>query len=719
MTQERELDFCARTGYSGTRTRLPSPVPHMKRFVLALLVCTFAPLSSNAANAPKSGPWDVKALAAAEVKPEWGKEAGKVREVYYPGEPLNGKPTRVFAYYAKPDKGDGPFPAVLLVHGGGGKAFSAWVAHWAERGYCALAMDLAGNGLNGRLADGGPDQSDDTKFRDFDDNTARDMWTYHAVAAVVRGHNLLRSLAEVDKDRVAVTGISWGGYLTCIVAGLDDRLKAAVPVYGCGFLHENSYWKEGRFDKVEPARRDRWVAAFDPSKYLPNVKCPILFLNGTNDFAYPMDSFQKCYELVQSPRSLSVRVRLPHGHIWTFGEVDAFIDTHLKKGTPLPELGAMRRSDDTVTAKVTGSTKLKSAHLHYAPAEGPWQKRVWKSMDAEIKDGVVTAKLPASRPLVYELAVTDERGLEVTTPHAILAAAPLPVAPPPALARTAANVAYGTHERQVLDFWQAKSDAPTPVALLIHGGGWVNGDKNLYRHGVKRYLDAGVSVVAINYRMVTQADAAGVKPPVKWPLEDATRALQFVRSKAKEWTLDKTRIGANGGSAGACSSLWLAFHDDMADAKSSDPVARESTRLYCVGVSGAQTTLDPKLLREWMPNARYGGHAFGIRTPTNRDGAFQQFFEAREKLLPLIQEYSPLTHATKDDPAVFLEYPTQKVPPVKGEIQADPTHSALMGIILQDRLKEVGVECVLVYPGKTHEKYKTSADFLIERLKAK
>lgn len=698
---------------------------------LAALVLLLLAWPSATRAADQIGPWDVKSLKATEVKPEWGKAAGKAKEVYYPGEPFKGKPTRVFAYYARPASGDGPFPAVVCVHGGGGKAFQAWAEHWAARGYCALAMDLAGNGPDGKkLPDGGPDQSDDAKFRDFDDQTARDMWTYHAVAAVIRGHNLVRSLPEVDKDRTAVTGISWGGYLTCITSGVDDRFKAAVPVYGCGFLHENSAWV-ARLGKMTAEQRKRWVDTFDPSKYLPNATLPMLFLNGTNDFAYPMDSYQKCYELVKGPRTVSVRVRLPHGHIWTFKEVDAFIDSHLTKGDPLPNVGAMTRDGDTVSAKVAGKAKLKAAQLHYAVAEGPWQKREWKSSAAEIKDGVVSAKLPADRPLVYELAVTDERGLEVTAPHAVLKAdkeppspvrlvAPaLPVAPAPAISPTARDVAYGTHPRQVLDFWKADSAAPTPVVFLIHGGGWVNGDKSGYRHGVKRYLDAGISVVAINYRMVTQADEAKVMPPVQWPLADAARAVQFVRSKSKEWNLDKTRVGATGGSAGGCSSLYLAFVDDLAKINSEDPVARESTRLTCVAVTGAQTTLDPKILREWMPNARYGGHAFGVRTPTNRDGAFPQFHAQREKLLPWIEQYSPLSHVSKDDPPVFMEYPSQTKPPVKGEAQADPTHSALLGMILEEKLKAVGVECVLVYPGKVHNKYKVSADFLINRLKAK
>lgn len=167
------------------------------------------------------------------------------------------------------------------------------------------------------------------------------MWTYHAVADVVLGHNLLRSLPEIDKNRIGVTGISWGGYLTCIVAGLDHRLKAAVPVYGCGFLQDNSVWKESRLDRKTSEARSRWVNTYDPSTYLAGVKCPILFLNGTNDFAYPMDSYQKCFDLVPGAKTLSVRVRLPHGHIWTFGEVDAFVDSQLRGGEALPVLGAL------------------------------------------------------------------------------------------------------------------------------------------------------------------------------------------------------------------------------------------------------------------------------------------------------------------------------------------------------------------------------------------
>ncbi len=206
-------------------TRLSRPFA-----ALVFLACTL--LVGAAAN---TGPWDLPALKKVPTA-SWGATTGLVQEVFYEGEPFQGKPTRVFAYVGRPAEGTGPFPAMVLVHGGGGKAFPDWATHWAKRGYVAIAMDTAGCGPAGRLPDGGPDQSDPTKFRNFSESEAREMWTYHAVAAAIRGHSLLASLPEVDKKRIGVTGISWGGYLTCIIASLDDRLKVAVPVYGCGFL---------------------------------------------------------------------------------------------------------------------------------------------------------------------------------------------------------------------------------------------------------------------------------------------------------------------------------------------------------------------------------------------------------------------------------------------------------------------------------------------------
>lgn len=156
----------------------------------------------------------------------------------------------------------------------------------------------------------------------------------------------------------------------------------------------------------------------------------------------------------------------------------------------------------------------------------------------------------------------------------------------PGIKPTQANVKYGPHERNILDFWQAKSDKPTPVVVFIHGGGFVAGDKSKANPKlIQRCLDRGVSYAAINYRFRTQV-------PIQDVLRDCGRAIQFLRHQAKDWHIDKDRIAAHGGSAGAGTSLWLAFHDDLADPKSKDPVLRESSRLQAAGAVACQATYD-------------------------------------------------------------------------------------------------------------------------------
>ncbi|MDX1679243.1 MAG: alpha/beta hydrolase [Akkermansiaceae bacterium] len=276
---------------------------------------------------------------------------------------------------------------------------------------------------------------------------------------------------------------------------------------------------------------------------------------------------------------------------------------------------------------------------------------------------------------------------------------------------TMANVSYGPNERHVLDFWKAESDKPTPVAFYIHGGAWRGRDKIDARAwlDIQSLLDADISVVTISYRLLKHAEE--VEPFVKAPMEDSARALQFVRSKAEEWNLDKERIGVAGVSAGGCTALWLAYHDDMADPDSADPVERESTRVHCVAVGQAQTSLDPEEVREWMPLAEYGAHAFNKKT-------LDEVIAEGDKVKPWIAKYSPAALLSKDDPPTMLSY-GREAPfpdPRKGGFLL--CHSAAYGVGLQQRCEELGVSCKLVYGKKKGgEPFALLSDFLIEALK--
>ncbi len=171
---------------------------------------------------------------------------------------------------------------------------------------------------------------------------------------------------------------------------------------------------------------------------------------------------------------------------------------------------------------------------------------------------------------------------------------------------TVKDLAYGPHPRNVLDFYQARSDKPTPLVIYIHGGGFVGGNKESIQPAmIKMAHQAGVSVASLHYRFVNGTDTIFPAPQL-----DCARAVQFLRSKAKEWNIDPKKVACYGGSAGAGISMWLGFHDDLADPKSDDPVARQSTRLVAVGTMGGQGTYDPIQIKELIGGEPGSIHLF-------------------------------------------------------------------------------------------------------------
>ncbi|MGB2864577.1 MAG: alpha/beta fold hydrolase [Sedimentisphaerales bacterium] len=347
---------------------------------------------------------------------EWSDQESPVWSLYYEGEPYKNHPTRVFAYYASPatletkSAGEKAFPAIVLVHGGGGTAFKEWAELWARRGYASITMNLDGCGPERKpLADGGPGQSDKEKFGAID-QPSKDQWTYHAVANVILAHSLIRSFKEVDASRTAVTGISWGGYLTCIVAGLDNRFKAAVPVYGCGFLHENSVWLN-QFAKMTPQQKDNWVQLWDPSMYIGSAAMPVFFINGTNDFAYPLDSYSKTYGLVKGKRNFRITINMPHGHQqgWALKEIGLFVDQYIKGGIPLATIMKPQLRDGQVRVKFKSKATPASANLHYTTGTMPINKLDWESMPARIEDNFIVSPAPPDETTIWFLTVTDNR----------------------------------------------------------------------------------------------------------------------------------------------------------------------------------------------------------------------------------------------------------------------------------------------------------------------
>ncbi|MBS0206843.1 MAG: acetylxylan esterase [Planctomycetes bacterium] len=365
-----------------------------------------------------------------EVFPTDVASADGVKSFFYAGVPYKGRPTRVYAYYGVPraagDKTDGnqKYPAMVLIHGGGGTAFERWVKLWNERGYAAIAMDVCGcvpvgtYGKWQRHEDGGP-PGWDASFGQLED-PIEDQWAYHAVSAAALAHTLVRSYPEVDPDRIGVTGISWGGYLTCIVSGVDSRFQFAAPVYGCGFLGDNSVWIPA-LEKLGSEKSALWLNQWDPSSYLMHTRMPVLWVNGTNDFAYPMNSWQKSYRIPESPRTLCLRVRMPHGHGPAGenpAEIQVYANAVLKKERPLPEITEQGQTGEEAWAKFTASVPIESAELAWTRDTGKWQDRKWEQLPASVDPvaGRVSAKIPVEARVFY-LNLYDNRKCAVSSQH--------------------------------------------------------------------------------------------------------------------------------------------------------------------------------------------------------------------------------------------------------------------------------------------------------------
>ena len=261
------------------------------------------------------------------------------------------------------------------------------------------------------------------------------------------------------------------------------------------------------------------------------------------------------------------------------------------------------------------------------------------------------------------------------------------------------NISYGPHQDMTLNFWKFKSESPVPLLVHIHGGGWIGGKKN--ETISPNELKKGYSFASIDYRLAgTELLPAAV--------HDAARAIQFLRTKAKEWNFNPFRIAVIGGSAGAASSLWLAYHDDMADPKSDDPVLRQSSRVCGAVAMGGQTTLDPFLLEKKIGPACI---QHGMIWKTVGAKSIEDLMENWGQYKDLSLLCSPMTHVSKDDPPVFLNYGKPAPIPV---IKGDGIHHAGFGRLLKEKCKKMGIDCHLQVKG--HETAKLTKDQFLQKI---
>ena len=368
--------------------------------------------------------WDIPTI---EVRTETLKSSLtrgiRVEEIYYYSRPYKREPVRVFGYFCYPQKRAGKLPAILLSHGGGGHASRSTSINWAKKGFAVLAIDLPGKGENrARSRSTGPDMLVATLLRTEPDPSYN--YLVHAVAAARNGITYLTQRKEVDRQRIGMIGLSWGGVLTLLTNGQDDRLKAAVNVFGAGYIPEGCTWQE-IFTAMPETAKGRWDSYIDPQNFLATQHAPIFFVTGTNDHCYYLPIFQKSFIEVAAGKDLLLIPNLRHKFL-AAAERPAFtwLEQQLKTGGTFPritELPVFRKNANKIIFPFTAAvhSQVKSARLYYT-AGGPqgFTGKKWQAVQPYQEADKYFFALPFSilKPeILYYVTFTDDHGGETST----------------------------------------------------------------------------------------------------------------------------------------------------------------------------------------------------------------------------------------------------------------------------------------------------------------
>lgn len=353
-------------------------------------------------------------------------DQGEIKAFFYETLSYKGKPTRAFAYIGIP-KSDKPVPAMVLVHGGGGKAFHEWVKIWNDRGYAAISMSLEGhmpdvNG-KGKLPH---KYSGPTRVGRFDDVDLplEEQWMYHAVSDIMIGHSLIESSLGVDANCIGITGISWGGILSSFMSGLDTRLKCAIPVYGAGYLYESKghFGEQGNGTLEFIEKKKFW----DPSYQFSSGSVPTLWVNGDSDGHFSINITSRSFKATSNHAYMTIHPKMKHGHPsgWRpedLPEIYDFAD-YILKGKDL-ELGKVIKQPSKREVKLVykSDVPILEATIYYLNEKLTYRKPrpeskhetpgTWLSMKANVNNSKneISAALPKTA-MTYYVNLKDSRG---------------------------------------------------------------------------------------------------------------------------------------------------------------------------------------------------------------------------------------------------------------------------------------------------------------------
>lgn len=346
-------------------------------------------------------------------------DKGDYKAIYYDGLDYKGAKTRVFAYIGMPKNASATnkVPAVVLAHGGGGTAFAEWVNVWVNAGYAAIAMDLEGNVPSAPGAKtftrhqwAGPYNAN---FRDIN-VTMKDQWMYHAVADVYLAQSLLAADSRVDKTKIGISGISWGGIITSIAISNSDVFAFAVPIYGCAYLN-------GSFGYHKQVYNAKVTAQWDASNWLRSCKTPTLWINGDSDTYFSADATTNSF-LNTKNANLLIKPSMVHDHPIGWGVSEAYVfansivkgEKGLCKITTQPE-----KTSPSLTVQLPENTTIDTVTLVYSKTGILYDTKYnftgkWETKEIDSTGTNITLDVPTGTKAYYVI-IRDSNSNEITS----------------------------------------------------------------------------------------------------------------------------------------------------------------------------------------------------------------------------------------------------------------------------------------------------------------
>jgi dienelactone hydrolase len=336
----------------------------------------------------------------------------KIRELVFFSreyEGLYGKDSAlIYAVIIRPEE-PGNYPGLLVLHGGGGCAEVEKAKKWAALGYVVVALDEPGVANPEKIPySKGPWEQykyGENRFTVSPDITHSTI--FDAVLSSLQGLYLLYEQPDVIKNKIGITGISWGGYLTSIVSGLaNSMIAASFSVYGCGFYDKGSTFMKN-LEKMAETDREIWLKYLDAGRRMNHVKTPFFIAAASNDNWFYPPAVSETLNASQGYTNFLFAANANHNAPVPGGTKDGdpqkpgwlkmeeiYFDYYLKgKGEKLPEItnvkyNIVKKQDSVflhVRFKVKNPVPVSEAHMYFSRADVEWTKREWDEKKALLK----------------------------------------------------------------------------------------------------------------------------------------------------------------------------------------------------------------------------------------------------------------------------------------------------------------------------------------------